>query len=193
MAQKTPNGKEITLNPDFVAKVRGFYGDNKPMIWRVITIIVALFFIFYIAFQFYASSVEKVDTVTAYEQTVNNSIFTQGYFVRLEQYIENSAVGTVVPVAADGKKVSNGNTVAIAFGSDDDAATYTRINTLRAELERYEKLSAVSPSSAIDTKTMDSQISSSISELMDGITSGELDTLSDGYSCLLYTSPSPRD
>ncbi len=179
---KKKQGKEIELNPDFVVKVRGFYMDNKPLIIRIAATAAALFFIFYIAFQFYVSSIEKVETVTVYEQTVNNSIFTQGFFIREEQYIENSVTGTVVPVATDGKKVSNGNTVAIAFGSDDDAATYTRINMLRAELERYEKLRAVSPSSAIDTKTMDSLISGSVSGLMDGILSGELDTLTGGYS-----------
>lgn len=177
-------GNKITLNPDFVVKARGFYADNKALIVRVATVLVALFFIFYIAFQFYVTGIEKVKTVTVTEQTVNNSIFTQGFFVREEQYIENSATGTIVPVAEDGRKVSNGNTVAIAFGSDDDAATYTRIQTLRAELDRYEKLSAISPSSAIDTQTVDSIISNSVSDLMDGVLSGELDTLSDSYSGL---------
>lgn len=181
MAQKK-KGKEITLNPDFVVKVRGFYIDHKPLIIRIAATAASLFFIFYIAFQFYVSSIEKVETVTVYEQTVNNSIFTQGFFVREEQYIENSVTGTIVPVATDGKKVSNGNTVAIAFGSDDDAATYTRINMLKAELARYEKLRAVSPSSAIDTKTMDAIISGSVSELMDGILSGELDSLTGSFS-----------
>ncbi len=174
--------KEITLNPDFVVKLRGFYADNKTVILRVVTVAVALFFIFYIAFQFYVTSIEKVETITVIEQTVNRSVFTQGFFIREEQYIENSATGTIIPVAEDGRKVSNGNTVAIAFGSDDDAATYTRIRTLRSELDRYEKLSAVSPSSAIDTKTMDSLISGSVSELMDGVLSGELDMLADSYS-----------
>ncbi len=184
MAKKVP----ISLNPDFKERVktraRGFYNDNKPLIVRVTSIAVALLFIFYIAVQFYASSVEKVETVTASEQTVNESIFTKGFFVRQEQYIENSATGTVVPIATDGKKVSKGNTVAIAFGNDEDAANYMRINTLKAELERYEKLSSVSPSSAIDTKTMDLQISDSVAELMDGVLSGQLDTLTDGYSQL---------
>ena len=119
LAKKVP----IALNPDFTDRVktraRGFYNDNKPLIVRVTSIVIALLFIIYIAIQFYDSSVEKVTTVTALEQTVNESIFTQGYFVRQEQYIENSATGTVVPVATDGKKVSKGNTVAIAFGSDE--------------------------------------------------------------------------
>ncbi|MBO5361160.1 MAG: hypothetical protein J6B25_10030 [Clostridia bacterium] len=175
-------GKRINLNIDAVVKARGFYADNKTLVWRVATILVALFFIFYIAFQFYITGIDKVKTVTVTEQTVNNSIFTQGFFIREEQYIENSATGTVVPVAEDGRKVSNGNTVAIAFGSDDDAATYTRLKNLRSELVSYGKLRAVSPSSAIDTKTMDSQISASISELMDGVLAGELDTLNDSFT-----------
>lgn len=175
-------GKRINLNTDTAARARGFYAENKKLVWRVATVIVALFFIFYIAFQFYITGIDKVKTVTVTEQTVNNSIFTQGFFIREEQYIENSATGTVVPVAEDGRKVSNGNTVAIAFGSDDDAATYTRLRNLRSELASYEKLRAVSPSSAIDTKTMDSQISASISDLMDGVLAGELDTLNDSYA-----------
>lgn len=182
MAKKQQSDAPVSLNPEFVVKARGFYNDNKPLIIKIVTVLVALFFIFYIAFQFYRSGIDKVSTVTAYSQSVNNSIFTKGYFVREEQYIESSAKGTLVPVAADGKKVSNGNTVAIAFGSDEDAANYTRIKTLQSELERYERLSSVSPSTAIDKKTMDSIISSSLSDLMDGVISGELDTLSDGYA-----------
>lgn len=175
-------GKRINLNTDVAVKARGFYAENKTLLLRVATILVALFFIFYIAFQFYVTGIDKVKTVTVTEQTVNRSVFTQGFFIRQEQYIENSATGTVVPVAEDGRKVSNGNTVAIAFGSDDDAATYTRLRNLRSELASYEKLRAISPSSAIDTKTMDSQISASISDLMDGVLAGELDTLNDSYT-----------
>ncbi len=182
MPKKVP----VAINPDFTDRVktvvRGFYNDNKNKITRVVSTALAVLFMFYIIYQVYDSSVEKVTTFTVVEQTVNESIFTQGYFVRDEKYIENSASGTVVPVAEDGKKVSNGNTVAIAFGSDTDATNYTRINTLKSEIERYEKLSAVSPSSAIDIKTVDTQISDSVSALMDGVISGQLDTLSDSYS-----------
>ena len=182
MPKKVP----VSLNPDFTDRVktnaRGFYNDNKSLITRIVSTLLALVFIFYIIYQVYSSSVEKVSTFTAVEQTVNESIFTKGYFVRDEKYIQNSASGTVVPVAEDGKKVSNGNTVAIAFGSDSDAANYTRINTLKAEIERYEKLDAVSPSSSIDIKTVDMQINDSVSNVVDGIVSGELDALQDGYA-----------
>lgn len=182
MPKKVP----VALNPDFTDKVktvvRGFYNDNKVKITRTVSTVLAVLFMFYIIYQVYDSSVEKVSTFTAVEQTVNESIFTKGYFVRDEKYIENSAVGTVVPVAEDGKKVSNGNTVAIAFGSDNDAANYTRINELKLEIERYEELSAISPSSAIDIKTVDLQISDSVSALMDGMVSGQLDNLSDEYA-----------
>lgn len=182
MPKKVP----VALNPDFTARVktvaRGIYNDNKRLITRIVSALLALLFIFYIIYQVYDSSVEKVSTFTAVEQTVNDSIFTKGYFVRDEKYIQTSANGTVVPVASDGKKVSNGNTVAIAFGNDNDAATYTRINSLKDEIERYEKLDAVSPSSSVNLKTVESQIDESVAQLVEGLVSGELDTLSDSYA-----------
>lgn len=154
---------------------------QKKMLKSIATTVLGLFFIFYVSYNVYLMAFEKVETVTATEKTVNNSITTKGFFIREEKYINNSATGTVIPVAKDGKKVSQGNTVAVAFSNDGDAATYTRIQTLNSELESYLKLDALSPSAAVDTKGLDSSIDDAISGLVDTIATGELDELGDEF------------
>ncbi len=154
---------------------------QKKMLKSIATTVLGLFFIFYVSYNVYLMAFEKVETVTATEKTVNNSITTKGFFIREEKYINNSATGTVIPVAKDGKKVSQGNTVAVAFSNDEDAATYTRIQTLNSELESYLKLDALSPSAAVDTKGLDSSIDDAISGLVDTIATGELDELGDEF------------
>ena len=144
----------------------------------------SLFFIFYVSYQVYLTSFEKVETETALEKTVNNSLFTTGFFVREEEYIVNSASGTVIPVAQDGKKVSSGDTVAVAFGSDASVEAYMRTQLLKAELERYTKLNSITPSSGIDADALDFSIGSAISDLVDKIDANDIGNLSSDYAAL---------
>ncbi len=155
---------------------------QKNLLRKVGLTVLSLFFIFYVSYQVYLTSFDKVETVTALEKTANNSIFTKGFFIREEEYIVNSASGTVVPIAQDGKKVSSGNTVAVEFDSDEAVATYMRIELLRSELERYIKLNAITPASGVALEGMETAIENSVSELVDKIYAGELDNLSNDYA-----------
>ncbi len=157
---------------------------QKELLKKIAVTALGLFFIFYVSYQVYLTSFEKVETQTALEKTVNNSLFTTGFFVREEEYIVNSASGTVIPVAEDGKKVSSGDPVAVAFGSDDAVEAYMRTQTLKAELERYKKLNSITPSSGIDAEGLDSSIGAAISDLVDSVGSGELDNLNSYYAAL---------
>lgn len=156
--------------------------NKKALIKKVAITVLSLFFIFYVSYQVYLTSFDKVETVTALEKTANNSLFTKGFFIREEEYIVNSASGTVIPVAQDGKKVSSGNTVAVEFDSDEAVATYMRIETLKSELERYIKLNSITPASGLALEGMETAIDKTISELVDTINAGDLDNLSSYYS-----------
>lgn len=156
--------------------------NKKALIKKVAITVLSLFFIFYVSYQVYLTSFDKVETITALEKTANNSLFTKGFFIREEEYIVNSASGTVIPVAQDGKKVSSGNTVAVEFDSDEAVATYMRIETLKSELERYIKLNSITPASGLALEGMETAIDKTISELVDTINAGDLDNLSSYYS-----------
>ena len=121
--------------------------NKKALLKKAGITVLSLFFIFYVSYQVYLTSFDKVETYTALEKTANNSLFTKGFFIREEEYIINSASGTVIPIAQDGKKVSSGNAVAVEFDNDDAVSTYMRIQTLKSELERYIKLNSITPSS----------------------------------------------
>ncbi len=155
---------------------------KKAALKKIGITVACLFFIFYVAYQVYLTSFDKVETVTAVESEANNSLFAKGFFIREEEYIINSASGMVVPVAEDGKKVSAGNTVAMAFSDEQSVSLYMREQSLKSELERYQKLNSITPSSAIDTEGLDSLIENAVSQLMDAIDAGELSDLSSYYS-----------
>lgn len=157
---------------------------QKEFLKKVAVTVLSLFFIFYVSYQVYLTSFEKVETETALEKTVNNSLFTTGFFVREEEYIVNSASGTVVPVAQDGKKVSSGDTVAVAFKNDSSVENYMRTELLKAELERYTKLNSITPSSGIDADALDSSIGSAVAELVDRIDTNDISNLSSCYAAL---------
>jgi len=75
------------------------------------------------------------------EREIQNSVKTTAFVVRDEEYItaENTS-GTVVSIAEDGKRVGNGEDVAVVFKNSDSAAAYVRINELQKEIEYYEQL-----------------------------------------------------
>ena len=157
---------------------------QKAFLKKVAVTVLSLFFIFYVSYQVYLTSFEKVETETALEKTVNNSLFATGFFIREEEYIVNSASGTVIPVAQDGKKVAGGDTVAVAFKSDSSVESYMRTQLLKAELERYTKLNSITPSSGIDADALDSSIGAAISDLVDKIDANDIGNLSSSYAAL---------
>ncbi|MEG1437509.1 MAG: HlyD family efflux transporter periplasmic adaptor subunit, partial [Oscillospiraceae bacterium] len=89
--------------------------DNNIVLKRVLSVACAIFLIVYIAYQGYMMVYEPVKTETAFEYTIYDTVETEIFVVRDEQYISNHASGTIVPIVEDGKRVANGQEVAIVF------------------------------------------------------------------------------
>ena len=103
--------------------------------------VVGICIILYFVYQIVQMNSNPYKTELALERDIKNSVKTTAFVVRDEEYITaENTTGTVVSIAEDGKRVGNGEDVAVVFKNSESAAAYVRINELQKEIEYYEQL-----------------------------------------------------
>lgn len=114
---------------------------DKNKIVTALCSVAGVCIILYFVYQIVQMNSNPYTTELALEREFQNSVKTTAFVVRDEEYItaENTS-GTVVSIAEDGKRVGNGEDVAVVFKNSDSAAAYVRINELQKEIEYYEQL-----------------------------------------------------
>ena len=158
--------------------------ETLQKIRRIGIIAVGVFIAVYMCYRVYIACVDKVQTQAAFETQQNNSLTLDGFILRSEEYVNVSDSKTVVSLVQDGVKVTTGSPVAMTFASEAQAADYELLNEVRSEMERYQKLASVSPTSNIDTKGLDTSIDRAVASLVDRIDGDRLDETEDGFSVL---------
>lgn len=167
---------------------------DKNKIITALCSVAGICIILYFVYQIVQMNTNPYQTELALEREFKNSVNTTAFVVREEEYItaENTS-GTVVSIAEDGKRVGNGEDVAVVFKNSDSAAAYVRINELQREIEYYEQLKnrvgvgTNAPSSYTDLiddacidfisasrEEIDSEFHDSLIDLRDAITARQL-------------------
>lgn len=114
---------------------------DKNKLIKALCSVAGVCIILYFVYQIVQMNSNPYKTELALEREIQNSIETTAFVVRDEEYITaENTTGTVVSIAEDGKRVGNGEDVAVVFKNSDSAAAYVRINELQKEIEYYEQL-----------------------------------------------------
>ncbi len=114
---------------------------DKNKIITALCSVAGICIILYFVYQIVQMNSNPYKTELALEREFQNSVKTTAFVVRDEEYITaENTTGTVVSIAEDGKRVGNGEDVAVVFKNSDSAAAYVRINELQREIEYYEQL-----------------------------------------------------
>lgn len=156
--------------------------NKKPENSRkdVIAIIVVVALIFaYVFYECYTATNVDVETITAVNSTVYESIDTKALVIRDEKVINTNANGVTVAGADDGEKVKQGGIVAMTFSSEESAKEYSTLEDLHAELDYYIDLESKSAGVATDIATVDRDIQDDVNEYIRTVNSNSLDNLSD--------------
>lgn len=151
--------------------------ENKIVFKRILSALCALLLISYIGYQAYMIVYKPVKTETALEYTVYDTVETQIFIIRDEQYIKNNATGTIVPVVEDGKRVANGQEVALVFANTQSASNYIKIQELQESIERYKTLQSQADNFTADLSTIDDEINSRLFSYLESISTGEYDKI----------------
>lgn len=130
------------------------------------------------AYNAFVISYSPITTMMLTEKTDFEQTFEfDGFVVRDEKEISEDSTGTVVPLVKDGERVAKGDSIALKFNNDDDAAAYKQIENAKAELERYQNLSSSEGMQDINAEKLNSEITGAYAKIMDSVSKGNFEGL----------------
>lgn len=151
--------------------------------FQITSVVLSIIVISYIVYNAFAYSYSPIDTQRLTEETtIEETIDFKGFALRDEKIIDTSASGTVIPLAHDGKRVANGDDIAVVCQSDDQAAAYTKLESLKQELERYKNINDPDGTQELSADKLNTKISDAYDDIMDAVTTGTYDELSDALT-----------
>lgn len=148
--------------------------------FQITSVVLSIIVISYIVYNAFAYSYSPIDTQRLTEETtIEETIDFKGFALRDEKIIDTSASGTVIPLAHDGKRVANGDDIAVVCQNDDQAAAYTKLESLKHELERYKNINDPDGTQELSADKLNTKISDAYDDIMDAVTTGAYDELPD--------------
>lgn len=151
--------------------------------FQITSVVLSIIVISYIVYNAFAYSYSPIDTQRLTEETtIEETIDFKGFALRDEKIIDTSASGTVIPLAHDGKRVANGDDIAVVCQNDDQAAAYTKLISLKHELERYKNINDPDGTQELSADKLNTKISDAYDDIMDAVTTGAYDELPDALT-----------
>jgi hypothetical protein len=151
--------------------------------FQITSVVLSIIVISYIVYNAFAYSYSPIDTQRLTEETtIEETIDFKGFALRDEKIIDTSAFGTVIPLAHDGKRVANGDDIAVVCQNDDQAAAYTKLESLKHELERYKNINDPDGTQELSADKLNTKISDAYDDIMDAVTTGAYDELPDALT-----------
>lgn len=151
--------------------------------FQITSVVLSIIVISYIVYNAFAYSYSPIDTQRLTEETtIEETIDFKGFALRDEKIIDTSASGTVIPLAHDGKRVANGDDIAVVCQNDDQAAAYTKLESLKHELERYKNINDPDGTQELSADKLNTKISDAYDDIMDAVTTGAYDKLPDALT-----------
>lgn len=128
-------------------------------------------------YQIFKINYSPVKTEIAMEKTVSEAVTTEGFIVRDESYITADAVGTLVPLVTDGKRVASGDDVAVVFTSEASARNYSQMQSVKADIAYFESLKNKIGLQTNDVEAMDERVYSACERYIAAMANGNIDAL----------------
>lgn len=151
--------------------------------FQITSVVLSIIVISYIVYNAFAYSYSPIYTQRLTEETtIEETIDFKGFALRDEKIIDTSASGTVIPLAHDGKRVANGDDIAVVCQNDDQAAAYTKLESLKHELERYKNINDPDGTQELSADKLNTKISDAYDDIMDAVTTGAYDELPDALT-----------
>ncbi len=157
---------------------------EKKTLYGIIIAFVSLLVIVYIAYQAYRLIYNPVETETAAEYTVQDTIETNAFVVRDEKYITNKKAGTIIPCVEDGSRVGKDQDVALIFTDPEAADNYSKMQELQSQIERYQKLATQSDNYIFNIEDLDHYIDVAAVDLVTAISDKNFAVIPDRISDL---------
>lgn len=187
--KKSIKKPHVTTNIDF-----RIVSPKVRIVLLIIGLLLATALGGYHIFQITEDPLIELQTVTAKKITYIKSIEADAFVLRDECYVNGiSETGYVVPLVADGTKVSGNDNVANIFRSESDAQIYYDLLDIEADIAYYESIRNTTAASTLaDITAYDEKVEDSVYSLIDVIENREIQSLKE-YTDALRSSVTKRN
>lgn len=152
---------------------------NKTVkkITSIIAIVLVIgFFSSYIIYHLVTRSNTDIKTEFALKETVYDTIDTECFVIRDEEFIKSDAEGTTVSFVTNGERVASGDTVSIVFDSAEDAASYLKSRELKKSIEHYEDLAGQANFQPLNINSLTKKINNELTDYLDAVDTRDFKT-----------------
>ncbi|MEG1845752.1 MAG: HlyD family efflux transporter periplasmic adaptor subunit [Oscillospiraceae bacterium] len=149
--------------------------DKNKNLVKAAYVLFAVCIISFFSYQIYKINYNPYITAVANEKTIDDNVLTRGFIVRDESLISSNVTGTLVPLVEDGKRVSNGDDVAVVFTNENAAKAYNRSAELIDEIAYFESLKNKIGVQTGDISTLDDRIYKSCENYVINLDNGKIE------------------
>lgn len=146
---------------------------------KVITGLLSVFVILYVAAQAVDYFYSPYKAQTVFKSTVNNSIFTDALVLRDETVIDQNKQGVIRYLVQNGSKVAQKSVIAEKYKSESDMLFQKQIESISEEIEVLTQAQDKGSTAAATLDSLTTQINDSYLEMMDAMQEGVYDSLND--------------
>lgn len=161
-------------------KHKEIFDKGNTAIMIAILLIIAI-----IGYECYSVTHIELKTQTANITTVYNKIETKALFIRDEKAVSNSPTGVTVPCVSDGSKVGVNGSIAMVFGSSEQAQSYSKQLELEGELAHYESVQSQSVGQAGNLESINHDVEDKVIDYVLAAEQGDIQTAGESLNEIL--------
>ncbi|MBQ7500556.1 MAG: hypothetical protein IJT91_06645 [Clostridia bacterium] len=147
----------------------------KSVAVKVLSVVLSLFIVVYLAYHVITSFGEKVRTSWTELVTVNEKISVEAYIMRDETLLYSGFEGNAGYVYTDGDKVSAGSVVANIYPGDGNDGARKRVMEIDRQINVLENSSIAENALSNDSKKIDGETETLFGTMLKNIASNDLD------------------
>ncbi len=158
---------------------------DKLLFKRILVAGLTVLAIIYVIYLLLSANFNVVPTEIAEQVTVTDKIYSNGYIIRDETYVNNTTDGVVSYTLEDGDEVSKDGTVANVYATEEDAAARTKAASLEESLESLKNLEQTRRTSTEGIETIYNNISTSIETFLYNINNSNMGKLDSNINSMI--------
>ena len=141
--------------------------------------LLAALIVFCVAAQILSAAFNPIETVTALDTTVEDSVAAEGFFLRDEVVVGDLQDGHAAEyLVEEGDKVSSGQRIAVEYGDESAVDTIRQMEQLQQRIELLQQTLEES-ADVLDTSKVDQMIANQQTQISALLSRGEVDALQD--------------
>lgn len=158
---------------------------DKLLFRKILVAGLTVLAIIYVVYLLLSANFNVVPTENAEQITVTDKIYSNGYIIRDETYINNNSDGVVSYAVDDGDEVKKGGCVASVYSTEEDAVARTKAASLEQSMQALTKLEQTRRSNTEGIETINNDITTNIQTYLYNINNANMGKLDSNINSII--------